>query len=104
MHKVSAPRASCIHISQPPHILQKPRQPQRGSLLAQRVRDSLVQERARLGEGLAAVPYLEPFPSSANFVLCRVGGSRDAKQLKDALAQRHGIMVRGFAYPLGILQ
>ena len=61
--------------------------------LTQRVRDSLVQERARLGAGLAAVPYLEPFPSAANFVLCRVCGGRDAKELKDALAQRHGIMV-----------
>lgn len=69
-----------------------------GCLLAQRVRDSLVQERARLGEGLAAVPFLEPFPSWANFVLCRVGGGRDAKQLKDALAQRHGIMVRACGY------
>ncbi len=59
----------------------------------QHVRDALVQERGRLQAGLAGVPYLEPFPSSANFVLCRVGGGRDAKQLKDALAQRHGIMV-----------
>lgn len=79
---------------QPLRVLQKACQPHSLPLPTQRVRDSLVQERARLGEGLAAVPYLEPFPSSANFVLCRVGGGRDAKQLKDALAQRHGIMVR----------
>jgi histidinol-phosphate/aromatic aminotransferase/cobyric acid decarboxylase-like protein len=61
---------------------------------AQRVRDLLVEERGRLAAGLAAVPYLEPFPSEANFVLCRVVEGRDAGELRDALALRHGIMVR----------
>lgn len=58
------------------------------------MRDLLVEERARLAAGLADVPYLEPFPSEANFVLCRVGEGRDAGELRDALAQRYGIMVR----------
>ena len=62
-----------------------------------RVRDALVAERARLAAGLAAVPWLTPYPSSANFVLCQVGGGRDAGAVRDALAKDHGIMVRHYA-------
>lgn len=36
-----------------------------------RVRDLLVAERARLLEALEGVPFLEPYPSEANFVLCK---------------------------------
>ena len=40
---------------------------------------------------------LIPFPSQANFILCRVVG-REAAQLKQALARR-GILVRYFNKP-----
>ena len=63
----------------------------------QRVRDALVAERRRLHDGLAGVPYLQPFPSHSNFVLCKVTDGRDARSLKEALAQQHGIMVRHYA-------
>ncbi len=36
------------------------------------VRDALVEERERLFSKLKEVPYLEPYPSSANFILCKV--------------------------------
>jgi histidinol-phosphate aminotransferase len=62
-----------------------------------RVRNALVQERARLLEGLAGVPFLDPAPSHANFVLCRVTDGRDARGLKDTLARDHGIMVRHYS-------
>ena len=55
-------------------------------------------ERDRLLDGLREVPYLEPHPSSSNFVLCRVVG-RDAAQLKTWLSQEHGIFVRYFNKP-----
>ena len=61
------------------------------------VRDALVAERGRLAAGLARVEWLEPFPSSANFILARVGGGRDAAGVRDALAARWGIMVRHYA-------
>lgn len=61
------------------------------------VRDALVGERARLTAGLAAIEWLEPFPSQANFVLCRVKGGRDAKAVRDALAERHGVFVRHYS-------
>lgn len=61
-----------------------------------RVRDALVSERRRLTDLLASVPFLEPYPSHANFVLCKVTQGRDAKAVKDALAAK-GIMVRHYA-------
>ena len=57
----------------------------------------IVAERRRLTEMLRAVPYLQPYPSQANFVLCRVVG-RDARALKLALEQE-GILIRYFNKP-----
>jgi histidinol-phosphate aminotransferase len=64
--------------------------------LGQRVA-RIVEERERLARLLANVPYLRPYPSQANFVLCQVVG-RDAHQLKKALEQE-GILVRYFDKP-----
>jgi histidinol-phosphate aminotransferase len=58
---------------------------------------ALTAERERLAAALARVTYLRPYPSCANFVLCRVSG-RDARALKLALEQ-HGILVRYFDKP-----
>jgi histidinol-phosphate aminotransferase len=57
----------------------------------------IVRERGRLAALLAAVPYLEPWPSEANFILCRVtrGSARD---LRDRLRER-GIFLRYFGRP-----
>jgi histidinol-phosphate aminotransferase len=54
-------------------------------------------ERERLARLLAGIPYLRPYPSQANFVLCQVAG-RDAQELKLAL-EREGILIRYFAKP-----
>lgn len=54
-------------------------------------------ERNRLFAALQNVPYLRPYPSHANFVLCNVV-ARDAKSLKQALEQR-GILVRHYNKP-----
>ena len=59
--------------------------------------DALIVERERLLRELAKFPFLRPYPSQANFVLCRVV-DRDAKALKEALAAR-GILVRHYAKP-----
>lgn len=58
---------------------------------------ALVAERERLFRALDAIPYLRPYPSRANFILCRVVG-REAKELKLAL-ERKGILVRYFHKP-----
>jgi histidinol-phosphate aminotransferase len=57
----------------------------------------IVEERERLWGLLAQIPYLKPYPSRANFILCRVIG-RDARQLKEELDQM-GILVRYFDKP-----
>lgn len=57
----------------------------------------IVAGRERLQQSLASIPYLQPYPSQANFVLCRVQG-RDARQLKLAL-EAEGILVRYFDKP-----
>jgi histidinol-phosphate aminotransferase len=57
----------------------------------------LMAERERLAHALAEIPYLRPYPSHANFVLCRVMG-RDARALKLAL-EGEGILVRHYASP-----
>ena len=59
---------------------------------------ALVAERERLTELLSTeIDWLTPYPSSANFVLCSVGGGKDAGEIRDRLAKEHGIMVRHYA-------
>ena len=49
-------------------------------------------ERSRLYAGLQNVPYLQPYPSESNFILCKVL-DRPGIELKEALA-KEGILVR----------
>jgi histidinol-phosphate aminotransferase len=53
----------------------------------------LIAERARLETELARFPFLKPYPSRSNFVLCRVEGI-SAADLRQRLAQEHGIVIR----------
>jgi histidinol-phosphate aminotransferase len=62
-----------------------------------RVVGLLIAERDRLAKSLSDISYLRPYPSRANFILCRVIG-RDARELKLAL-ERRGILVRYFNKP-----
>jgi histidinol-phosphate aminotransferase len=57
----------------------------------------LTAERDRMAALLAGIPYLRPYPSRANFILCRVIG-RDAREVKLGLEER-GILVRYFNKP-----
>ncbi len=54
--------------------------------------ETIKAERNRLFAALQTIPYLEPYPSQANFILCKVVG-RKALALKQALEQQ-GILVR----------
>ncbi|HJS18035.1 MAG TPA: histidinol-phosphate transaminase [Anaerolineales bacterium] len=58
----------------------------------------LMTERTRLYSALQDIPYLEPYPTHANFILCKVI-SRDAADLKSRLAQEYGIFIRYFNKP-----
>jgi histidinol-phosphate aminotransferase len=57
----------------------------------------IIAERERLFTKLSEIPWLVPYPSQANFILCRVVG-KDARSLKLHLAQQ-GILLRYFNKP-----
>ena len=57
----------------------------------------IIAQRERLVQSLGDIPYLRPYPSRANFVLCRVVG-RDARQLKLTL-EGEGVLIRHFNKP-----
>jgi histidinol-phosphate aminotransferase len=63
----------------------------------QRNVDLIRSERDRMHGKLAALPWLRPFPSSANFILCEVRGIT-AGEVRAALRQR-GILIRYFDTP-----
>ena len=54
----------------------------------------LRQERERLYAGLQTIPFLQPFPSQTNFILCKVAG-RPAQELKQTL-MKQGVLVRHY--------
>ncbi|KAJ9698001.1 hypothetical protein PVL29_007214 [Vitis rotundifolia] len=58
----------------------------------EKVKRALVQEWDRLYKLLKEVPFLNPFPSYSNFILCKVMSGMDAKKLKDDLAKM-GVMI-----------
>ena len=62
----------------------------------QDVREKLVNERVRMMQKLQSIAFLQVFPSNANFILCKVTQSHDAKDVKLALA-KEGVMVRHYA-------
>ncbi len=59
--------------------------------------ESIIAEREHLFTALQDIPWLHPYPSHSNFILCQVIG-RDAAQLKADLAQQ-GILIRYFNKP-----
>ncbi len=57
--------------------------------------EKIKRERSRLEDGLRQIPFLEVYPSAANFVLCKVI-EKEAAGVQEALLQK-GILVRRFA-------
>jgi len=64
----------------------------------ERVVGLLKSERTRLFTALQGIPYLIPYPTQSNFILCQVTG-QNAAELKAKLAQEHGIFIRYFNKP-----
>jgi histidinol-phosphate aminotransferase len=60
-------------------------------------RDRIVTERERFSSFLKNIPWLDPYPSQANFILCKVIG-RNALDIKTILAKQ-GIIIRHFQKP-----
>ncbi|GJN22002.1 hypothetical protein PR202_gb09528 [Eleusine coracana subsp. coracana] len=59
------------------------------------VKNLLLQERDRLFDLLKGIPFLKPFPSHSNFILCEVTSGKDAKKIKEDLAKM-GVMIRHY--------
>lgn len=57
----------------------------------------IIAERERLFQALTTIPFLRPYPSRSNFILCRVL-NREAYDVKLALEKR-GILIRYYATP-----
>ena len=60
--------------------------------------ERLKAERRRLFSALQEIPYLKPYPTQSNFILCQVT-RRDASALKARLAETYGIFIRYFNKP-----
>jgi histidinol-phosphate aminotransferase len=58
----------------------------------------IVEERERMAERLARIPWLRTYPSKANFLLCEVAGI-PAREVRDELRKR-GILIRYFDSPM----
>uniref|UniRef100_A0A0A0K7U5 histidinol-phosphate transaminase n=1 Tax=Cucumis sativus TaxID=3659 RepID=A0A0A0K7U5_CUCSA len=78
---VAAEIAACAALQNPSYL--------------EKVKNALVQERERLYNLLTDVPFLNPFPSHSNFILCEVTSGKDAKKLKEDLAKM-GVMIRHY--------
>ncbi|XP_004514691.1 histidinol-phosphate aminotransferase, chloroplastic-like [Cicer arietinum] len=79
---VAAEVAACAALQNPTYL--------------EHVKDALVKERGRLFDLLKEVPFLRPFPSHSNFILCEVTPGLDAKKLKGDLAEM-GVMIRHYS-------
>jgi histidinol-phosphate aminotransferase len=60
--------------------------------------EQLKTERMRLFSALQGIPYLKPYPTWSNFILCQVS-RKDAAGLKARLAEKYGIFIRYFNKP-----
>ena len=55
--------------------------------------DEIVRQRDRLTERLASIPFLRPYPSQANYVMCAVEGM-DSKALASRLLREDDILIK----------
>jgi len=55
-------------------------------------------ERSKLFDALQDIPYLRPYPTQSNFILCKVV-DKDAAELKSKLADEYGVFIRYFNKP-----
>lgn len=56
--------------------------------------DKIAAERARLARGLRATGLLEPYPSAANYLMCRLKDGITARGLSEELLDRHRILIK----------
>ena len=55
---------------------------------------SMIQDREAFAAQLADIPGITPYPSAANFILCKLDAHIDGAQLKDTLFEKHRILIK----------
>lgn len=55
--------------------------------------DEIGRQRAKMAEKLASFPFLTPYPSQANYIMCRVDGI-PSKELANTLLKRDDILIK----------
>ncbi|KAF3443986.1 hypothetical protein FNV43_RR13676 [Rhamnella rubrinervis] len=79
---VAAEVAACAALQNPTYL--------------ENVKNALIQERERLYHLLKnEVPFLNPFPSRSNFILCEVTAGKNPKKIKEDLGKM-GLMIRHY--------
>jgi threonine-phosphate decarboxylase len=61
----------------------------------------VAQDREAMTERLRELPGLRVYPSRANFLYCQLEGPASGRELRDALLQRHGLLIRECSNKLG---
>ena len=56
--------------------------------------DQIADQREKFREALAGVPFLEPFPSQANYIMCRLTEKYTAKELATILLRRYRLLIK----------
>ncbi len=55
--------------------------------------DEIVRQRTKMAEKLASFPFLKPYPSQANYIMCRVEGIR-SKDLANMLLKNNDLLIK----------
>ena len=55
--------------------------------------DEIVRQRGKMAERLASIPFLHPYPSQANYIMCAVDGM-DSKELASRLLRENDILIK----------
>lgn len=56
--------------------------------------DKIAEQRAKLWDKLSEISFLEVYPSQANYIMCRVTGKYQAKELATRLISEHKLLIK----------
>lgn len=56
--------------------------------------DRIANQRKKFLEALAGISFVEPFPSQANYIMCRLTGKFTAKELATILLRRYRLLIK----------
>lgn len=60
----------------------------------ERACDRIAEQRDILTEKLSGISYIKPYPSAANYIMCKVTGSYSSKELATILLNRYNLLIK----------